>query len=209
MPDRLDLDAMSPRQRLLLFGLIVVVLTGIAAWILWPRAVGSNDPASSDGSPSGSAGVDTVGQSATAGVPGLFSAEQIEDAGGVATEWATGIASLRWDEDQQARTDRLAALLADVDDPNMIRWTSPSQIQLDDFAAKKRVLEATASVSGVSAMTARSVVLAVKVEQTVFENGQRVDTATAEYLVTVVPVEDDWRVSGMGSTEFGDPGYGG
>lgn len=209
MPDRLDLDAMSRRQRLLLFGLIVVVLIGVAAWILWPRSVASDQAESGDAPSSASAGVDTADQTGSGGVPGLFSPEQLDAASAVATEWATGIASLRWDEDQQARTDRLAALLADVDDPSMIQWTSPSQIQLDDFTAKKRVLEATASVSGVSAMTAKSIVLAVKVEQTVFENGERVDAATAEYLVTVVPVQDDWRVSGMGSTEFGDPGYGG
>lgn len=209
---RFDLDEMSPRQRMALFGLLVVLIVGMGAWVLWPGGDESPSSAADGGQSSATAGPAPPTSSASNGSGNValpFPQEEVDAGADVATEWASGIASLRWDEDQQVRTDRLVALLADVNDVALARLTSPSQIQLDQFAAAKRVIEADAEVMQVTAVSAGSIVFDVEVTQSVYENGAQISTATDRYLVTVVPVADSWRVAAMGSTAQGDKGYGG
>lgn len=208
-----DLDEMSPRQRFALFGVLVVLAVGIGAWVLWPASDDSPSSASDEAQPTGTstgaAPSESKGSAGSSSVALPFSPDEIDAAADVATEWAAGIASLRWDEDQQSRTDKLVALLADVNDVALARLTSPSQIQLDQFEAAKRVIVADAEVKQVTAVSAGSIVFDVEVSQSVYENGTEVSTANDRYLVTVVPVSGSWRVAAMGSTDQGDKGYGG
>lgn len=210
---RFDLDEMSQRQRLVLFGVLAVLAVGIGAWVVWPSAADSPSDAAGQ-SPAVTAtatapATKSAGPGGSSGVTLPFSEDEIDAGADMATDWASGIASLRWDENQQNRTDHLVAMLADVNDDALARLTSPSQVQVDQFKAAKRVIEADAEVQQVTAVSAGSIVFDIQVSQTIYENGAEVSTASDRYLVTVIPKAGSWRVAAMGSTAQGDKGYGG
>lgn len=162
-------------------------------------------------SPSAAAGPSAAGAAGGGDAGSLalvFDQAQLDQAGKVAVAWVSGIASISWDEDQDARSDRLRAYLADPGDVDLNRWLSPSPTFLADLTEQKTVLAADATVDKVLTVARGSVLLQVTLTQTISHAGVE-DTApsTASYVVTLVPQGDTWLVSAMIGASGGDPGY--
>lgn len=146
-------------------------------------------------------------QAAASSIPLIFGEQDIAGAGAVATAWISGIATIRWDEDQQVRTDRLRAYLADDQDPALTQWVAPSNTTLSDLSGSHAALTGTATVDQVVTVARGSILLQVTLTQTSVRDNTPSKTATSSYVVTVVPRGGTWLVSAMIGAADGDPGY--
>jgi hypothetical protein len=145
--------------------------------------------------------------STTTSIPLVFGEQDIAAASAVAAAWVSGIATIKWDEDQQVRTDRLRAYLADDQDPALTRWVAPSSTTLTDLSSTHAVLTANAVVDQVVTIARGSILLQVTVTQASVRDGSPAKSASSSYIVTVVPHDGTWLVSAMIGAADGDPGY--
>lgn len=139
--------------------------------------------------------------------PLAFSDQDIDAAGQVASAWVAGIASIDWQQDQQARTDVLRAYVADQSDTALTQWLAPSDTTLTDLTRTRTVLTGTAEVTQVVTVARASILLQVRLTQTTSRDGVA-DPApsTADYIVTLVPRDGQWLVTAMIGAADGDPG---
>lgn len=136
-----------------------------------------------------------------------FTDDQITNAAAVAASWIEGVSAIRHDEDQAARTARLAAYLTDPDDPALRRWLAPSEAALADLTANQTVIEATAAVTRVDTMTPTSLLLEVQTTQNTSNVTDPGKATISTWIVTVTPAAGDtWTVSALIGAGDGDPG---
>lgn len=161
-------------------------------------------PAGSATQPSGI----TAEVSVPAVIPLPFDSDQLTAAATVAVSWVGGISSVRYDEDQAARTTRLGAFLQNPNEPALRKWLAPTDAAIADLTTQRTVISSTAAVTKIATVTRSSVLFEVQVSQTTTQAGAAVGKTTqASYIVTVVPEGPTWKVTALIGAADGDPGY--
>ena len=161
-------------------------------------------PVGSDTPPSGN----TADVSVPAVIPLPFDRDQLAAAATVAVSWVGGISSVRYDEDQVARTTRLGAFLQNPTDPALRKWLAPTDAAIADLTTQQTVISSAAAVTKIATVTRSSVLFEVQVTQTTTQAGAAVGIPTpASYIVTVVPEGPSWKITALIGAADGDPGY--
>ena len=209
---------------------MLLTATGITSWWLVGRgpADAAGAPAAVDGNastapanpsvaaaaapaarPTGTAEPGAGGPTSRASaVPALpYTSDELADAAAVATQWLQGVSSIRWDEDQAARTARLSVYLTDQRNAELLRWLTPSASAMDDIVASQTVITANAAATEVDTMTPESLLLRVHVEQTTTRLDEAAKPVSSDWLITLSPSAGTWTVTALIEAGAGDPGY--
>ena len=200
---------LSARQRKAVFGLIVVVLAGLGAYMFVPAARGGSPPTASHRpaprhsavaapSPSPSQGTSVPVSAGSPTEPDIyqwlpFTQPQLASAASVVAEFCDAYGTWSYAQNASSYVATMRNLVT----------SELSQVLGQDFsapgvaaerAAKKQVSTASAVINSLSAFGATSITFVVTINQEVADTGGR-NPVTGQYAVTVERVGSGWQVN--------------
>lgn len=166
--------------------------------------------------PLGSSSTPTTAPASTRGETGVvlpseiplsYTSAQITAGGTIAAEWLSGISTIRWDDDFDARAARLAVYLQNPQDNDLRRWLAPGQAAVDEMTSNRTVVTAKVSLTQVVTVARSSLLFELAITQTTATAGAEPDQVTTSWIVTVVPQGQTWKIAALIGATDGDPGY--
>lgn len=166
----------------------------------------STPPSAAPGSTT-SGSTDGTGVVLPSQIPLSYTPAQITAGATIAADWLSGISTIRWDDNFDARAARLATYLQNPQDNDLRRWLAPGQAAVDEMTSNRTVVTAKVSLTRVVTVARSSLLFELAVTQTTATAGAKPEQATTSWIVTVVPQGQTWKVTALIGATDGDPGY--